>query len=149
MSEAIGPLAIGEQGEEVFIGREWAHSRNFSEETARLVDAEVKRIIEEARQRCHTLLEENLTALHDIANALLERETISGDDIDILMRGEKLPPERGNGGAPANSGTTPPAGNTTDGAKAAQSPQASEDAATPAEEFTLEAEEPEKRDDRA
>lgn len=149
MSEAIGPLAIGEQGEEVFIGREWAHSRNFSEETARLVDAEVKRIIEEARQRCHTLLEENLTALHDIANALLERETISGDDIDILMRGEKLPPERGNGGAPANSGTTPPAGNATDGARAAQSPQASEDAATPAEEFTLEAEEPEKRDDRA
>ncbi len=96
MSDAIGPLNIGEQGEEVFIGREWAHSRNFSEETARLVDAEVKRIIDEARQRCRALLEENIDSLHAIAGALLERETISGDDIDILMRGEPLPPEKPN-----------------------------------------------------
>ena len=101
MSEAIGPLSIGEQGEEVFIGREWAHSRNFSEDTARLVDAEVKRIVEEARERCRQLLEGNLDSLHAIAKALLEVETISGDDIDHLMRGEELAADRKvNNGAP-------------------------------------------------
>ena len=60
-------------------------NKNFSEETARLVDAEVKRIVEEAHTRCRKLLEENADALHRIANALLERETITGDDLDLLM----------------------------------------------------------------
>ena len=92
MSDAIGPMNIGEQGEEVFIGREWAHSRNYSEETARLVDAEVKRIMEDARLHARKLLEENIDALHKIADALLERETISGADIDLLMAGKELPP---------------------------------------------------------
>ena len=92
MSEAIGPLAIGETGEEVFIGREWVQNKNFSEDTARLVDAEVKRIVEEARSRCRKLLEDNLTHLHAIADALLERETITGDDIDLILQGKPLPP---------------------------------------------------------
>jgi len=92
MSDAIGPMNIGEQGEEVFIGREWAHSRNYSEETARLVDAEVKRIMEEARQRARQLLEDNMEQLHKIADALLERETISGADIEALLEGRELPP---------------------------------------------------------
>jgi len=92
MSDAIGPMNIGEQGEEVFIGREWAHSRNYSEETARLVDAEVKRIMEEARQRARQLLEDNIELLHKVADALLERETISGADIDLIRAGKQLPP---------------------------------------------------------
>ncbi|GFM35897.1 ATP-dependent zinc metalloprotease FtsH [Desulfovibrio psychrotolerans] len=92
MSDTIGPMNIGEQGEEVFIGREWAHSRNYSEETARLVDAEVKRIMEEARHRARQLLEDNIEHLHKIADALLERETISGADIKILLDGQELPP---------------------------------------------------------
>ncbi|WP_353116207.1 ATP-dependent zinc metalloprotease FtsH [Nitratidesulfovibrio sp.] len=150
MSEAIGPMNIGEQGEEVFIGREWAHSRNFSEETARLVDAEVKRIIEEARQRCRILLEGNIDSLHAIAGALLERETISGDDIDVLMRGEQLPPEKpnnrngaprageqpasgGSAGAPSTSGAQP-------GPVSAGTAPAGADAETAGrDEFTLEA----------
>ncbi|MEZ6853424.1 ATP-dependent zinc metalloprotease FtsH [Halodesulfovibrio aestuarii] len=93
MSEAIGPLNIGEQGEEVFIGREWAQSRNFSDETARLVDAEVKRIVETARSTARELIEGNLDVLHRIAESLLERETITGADIDLLIEGKELPPQ--------------------------------------------------------
>lgn len=92
MSEVIGPLSIGERGEEVFIGREWAHSRNFSEDTARIVDSEVKKLIEEAREKCQELLTNNLDTLHALATALLERETLTGDDIDLLIKGEELPP---------------------------------------------------------
>ena len=107
MSDAIGPLAVGETGEEVFIGREWVQNKNFSEDTARLVDAEVKRIVEEARSRCHALLQENIQHLHAIADALLERETISGEDIKKLMRGESLPPLDSNGKPKANASGTP------------------------------------------
>ena len=97
MSEAVGTLAIGETGEEVFIGREWVQNKNFSEDTARLVDSEVKRIVEEAHSRCRKLLEENLDALHRIAQALLDRETITGDDLDLLMDNKELPPLDTNG----------------------------------------------------
>lgn len=92
MSDAIGTLSIGETGEEVFIGREWVQNKNFSEETARLVDLEVKKIVEEAHQRCRQLLQDNAEILHKIANALLERETITGDELDLLMNNQDLPP---------------------------------------------------------
>ena len=97
MSEAVGTLAIGETGEEVFIGREWVQNKNFSEDTARLVDSEVKRIVEDAHSRCRKLLEENLNALHRIAQALLDRETITGEDLDLLMDNKELPPLDSNG----------------------------------------------------
>ena len=97
MSEAVGTLAIGETGEEVFIGREWVQNKNFSEDTARLVDSEVKRIVEEAHSRCRKLLEENLDVLHRIAQALLDRETITGDDLELLMDNKELPPLDTNG----------------------------------------------------
>ncbi|MGJ3523729.1 ATP-dependent zinc metalloprotease FtsH [Nitratidesulfovibrio sp. D1] len=154
MSDAIGPLNIGEQGEEVFIGREWAHSRNFSEETARLVDAEVKRIIDEARQRCRALLEENIDSLHAIAGALLERETISGDDIDILMRGEPLPPEKPNNRpGTARAGEQPASGrsgmaSSTAAAQAGPAqaaPTAADTDAAGRDEFTLEADDTSER----
>ncbi len=92
MSEKVGPLAIGETGEEVFIGREWVQNKNFSEETARMVDGEVKRIVYEARTRCRELLEENVKYLHAVAEALLERETISGEDLELIMQEKPLPP---------------------------------------------------------
>ena len=97
MSEAVGTLAIGETGEEVFIGREWVQNKNFSEDTARLVDSEVKRIVEDAHSRCRKLLEENLDALHRIAKALLDRETITGEDLELLMDNQELPPMDSNG----------------------------------------------------
>ena len=97
MSDAIGTLSIGETGEEVFIGREWVQNKNYSEETARLVDAEVKRIVEEAHARCLKLLEDNRATLDRIAQALLERETISGEELDLLMEDKPLPPLDANG----------------------------------------------------
>ena len=97
MSEEVGTLAIGETGEEVFIGREWVQNKNFSEDTARLVDSEVKKIVNEAHSRCRKLLEENLDVLHRIAQALLDRETITGDDLELLMDNKELPPLDTNG----------------------------------------------------
>ncbi len=92
MSERIGPMAIGEQSEEIFLGRDFGHRRNYSEETARLVDEEVKRIVSAARDDCMRLLTENIELLHAVANALLERETITGDDIELIIKGKPLPP---------------------------------------------------------
>ncbi len=107
MSDALGPLAIGETGEEVFIGREWVQNKNFSEETARLVDDEVKSIVNEARNRCREILEENIKHLHAIAEALLERETISGDDIESILEGKPLPPLDLKGQKPQKKGQEP------------------------------------------
>lgn len=92
MSDVIGPMTIGEQNDEVFLGRDWGHSRNYSEETARVVDAEIKKFVETARENCRQLLSDNIHLLHAIADALLERETISGEDIDKIVKGEPLPP---------------------------------------------------------
>jgi len=92
MSDAIGPVSIGEQNQEVFIGREWVSHREHSEETARLVDAEVKRIIEAAMNKADTLLRDNIDILHKLAAALLEHETLTGADIEKIRRGEELPP---------------------------------------------------------
>ena len=92
MSDKIGPQTVGEHEEEVFLGREWGHTNAVSDDMARLVDSEIKALIDEARDRCRTLLTEHIESLHAIAKALLERETITGDDIDVLMRGDSLPP---------------------------------------------------------
>ncbi len=86
MSESIGPQAIGDQHDEVFLGRELMHARNYSEETARLVDSEVKRLIHEAREKVESILSERMEVLHKIAEVLLDRETITGDDLDAIMR---------------------------------------------------------------
>jgi cell division protease FtsH len=91
MSEKIGPIAIGEQGAEVFIGREWMQHRNFSEDTARLMDAEVKRLIEEALTTSRNTISSHMDELHTIAAALLDKETITGEDLDALIKGEPLP----------------------------------------------------------
>ncbi len=106
MSELVGPMAIGEQSQEVFIGREWVANRDHSEETARLVDAEVKRIIDTAMATAERLLRENIDMLHRVSEALLERETLTGQEIDLLMQGEPLPPldTSGNGGRKGRAG---------------------------------------------
>jgi cell division protease FtsH len=92
MSDKLGPLAFGENNDQVFLGRELGHSRDYSEDTARLIDAEVRRFMDEAHEKTKGLLEQNGEVLHKIADALLERETISGADIDLLMEGKELPP---------------------------------------------------------
>ncbi len=96
MPEAIR-AALAYRCEEVFIGREWVQNKNFSESTARLVDSEVKRIVDEAHERCTVLLRDNEEALHRIAQALLDRETITGEELDLLLEDKELPPLDTNG----------------------------------------------------
>lgn len=92
MSEALGPIAIGDDSQEVFIGREWVSNKNHSEETARLVDSEIKRILDEGATKAKKLLEEHIDVLHRAADALLERETITGAELQLLMDNKPLPP---------------------------------------------------------
>jgi len=92
LSDAIGPILVGDNEQELFLGRELQHRREVSEKTAQLVDAEVSRIIKEAYDRAKTTLSEHRTLLDAVAAALLERETLTREDIGILMRGDKLPP---------------------------------------------------------
>jgi cell division protease FtsH len=99
LSDAIGPVLVGDNEHEVFLGRELQSRREVSEKTAQLVDTEVTRIINEAYNRAKQTLTEHMELLHAVAGALLERETLSREDIAVLMRGEKLPP-RTVGGAP-------------------------------------------------
>ena len=92
LSDAIGPILVGDNEQELFLGREIQHRREVSEQTAQLVDAEVKRVITNAYDRAKAVLSENIDLLHTMAQALLERETLSAEDIRIMARGEKLPP---------------------------------------------------------
>jgi len=100
MSKELGPLSYGERDDEIFLGKDLVHHKNFSDETSRRIDAEVRKIVEDAYARAQAILTANMDILHAIAAALLERETISGADIDLIMRGEPLPPQD----APAPSG---------------------------------------------
>ncbi|MBL8962148.1 MAG: AAA family ATPase, partial [Gemmatimonadetes bacterium] len=92
LSDRIGPILVGENEQEVFLGRELMSRREVSEQTAELVDTEVKRVIDSAYQRATSVLTENIELLHAVAKSLLERETLSREDFDALMRGDTLPP---------------------------------------------------------
>jgi cell division protease FtsH len=92
MSEKLGPVAYGESEEQVFLGKDFGHQKNYSEATAQLIDDEVKRIIKECYQRAKSVLEENMDSLHKLAKALLERESMTGDELHLLMTGRELPP---------------------------------------------------------
>jgi cell division protease FtsH len=92
MSDVIGLIAVDDGEHEVFLGREISQRRKISEHTARIVDQEIKRIIDEAHERAHRVIEEHRDLLEAIAQALLERETLGREEIEILDRGEALPP---------------------------------------------------------
>ncbi len=92
MSEKLGPMTFGESQDQVFLGKELVQHKDFSEDTSRLIDSEVRRIIDTAYETANKLLSENEDLLHSVSDALLDRETISGDDIDTLMDGGELAP---------------------------------------------------------
>ena len=92
LSDEIGPILVGDNEQELFLGREIQHRREVSERTAQLVDAEVKRVITDAYDRAKATLTEQVELLHVVAAALLERETLTREDIMVLIRGDKLPP---------------------------------------------------------
>jgi cell division protease FtsH len=103
----LGPLAFGKKEEAIFLGREIAQHRDFSEDTALQIDQEVKRIISEAYTKAHTILQGNRSTLEHIAQALLEREVLDANEVRLLMEGKplpekpKLPPPLPPQGAPA------------------------------------------------
>ena len=95
MSEKMGPLTFGHKEEQPFLGRDMGHHQDYSEETARAIDAEVKRIIMEGYERAHKALSENIEQLKRVAEALLEHETIDTADIDVILSGgtiQRRPP---------------------------------------------------------
>jgi cell division protease FtsH len=92
MSEVLGPVTFANKHEEVFLGREIAQPRDHSEATAQIIDAEVRKILLDAYQKAEDLLREKEELLHKTAKILLERETLEGEELDMLIRGEDLPP---------------------------------------------------------
>ncbi|HEY3133980.1 MAG TPA: ATP-dependent zinc metalloprotease FtsH [Gemmatimonadaceae bacterium] len=92
LSDEIGPVLVGDNEQELFLGRELQTRREVSERTAQLVDSEVSRVIKEAYVRATQVLQENMELLHTVAAALLDRETLTGDEVAALARGETLPP---------------------------------------------------------
>jgi len=85
MSEKLGPLSFGKKEEEIFLGREIAQHRDYSEETAQKIDQEVNNLISENYQKTHKLIKDNLDSLSNLAKALLERETLNGHEIEEIM----------------------------------------------------------------
>ena len=90
MSDLLGPLQYGDNQEEVFLGHSVTRTQNVSEETARLIDGEVKRIVTTGHERARQLLTDHLDQLHTLAQALLEYETLSGDEIRRVLAGETI-----------------------------------------------------------
>jgi len=91
MSE-LGPLTFGKKEEQIFLGREIAQHRDFSEDTALKIDAEVLRFVNESYTRAKNILEQHRDALERIAQALLEREVLDAAEIQLLIQGKQLPP---------------------------------------------------------
>ena len=92
MSDKLGPIALGSKNSEIFLGRDFAQQRNFSEETAQDIDAEIRKIVLRAEQRAEKILRENPKKLHVLAQTLLEREILDGEEIDIVLKGGRLQP---------------------------------------------------------
>lgn len=86
MSPELGPLTFGQKEEEIFIGREIAQVRDYSDQTAELIDAEIRRIVSGADEIAHGLLREQRERLDKLANALLERESLDGAEIDEILQ---------------------------------------------------------------
>ena len=85
MSERIGAIMYGSGQEEVFLGRDFAQSKNYSEETAGIIDEETKKIVDTAYQRAETILTEHIDKLHAVAEVLLDKEKIDGDEFDAIF----------------------------------------------------------------
>ncbi len=139
MSEKLGPMSFGDDQGEVFLGKELIHNKDYGEETAKTIDGEVSRFVAEAHKKATELLTANQEHLEVIALALLDRETITGADIDLLMEGKELPPMEpaASASAPTSGGT--PAGYTPDGKPAGPGYKpVSEGEAKDSDEFIIE-----------
>ncbi len=107
LSDTIGPILVGDNEQELFLGREIQSRREVSEQTAQLVDAEVKRVVMEAHARAVGVLTEHRSLLNIVATQLLERETLTRDDILLLKAGKELPPRLPPDAPPAPAAVVP------------------------------------------
>jgi cell division protease FtsH len=92
MSDQLGPVSYGEKTGDVFLGRDMITRRDFSEKKSEQIDDEVARVLTERYAEARKLLEDNRDTLDRVAEALLERETLEGKDLELLRKGEPLPP---------------------------------------------------------
>src|SRR6266705_5057108 len=104
MSDAVGPIAVGDREAEIFLGREVVQRREISERTAELVDTELKRMLGAAYERAREIITARRDVLDRLAQALLERETLDHGDVDLVVAGKPLPPQ-----APSPAPTPTPA----------------------------------------
>lgn len=88
MSDRIGTIAFGSDQEEVFLGRDFAQEKGYSEETASIIDEEVKRIVDSAYEHASTILKDHIDKLHKVATILLEKEKITGEEFDEIFAEE-------------------------------------------------------------
>jgi cell division protease FtsH len=102
MSDELGPIAYQENEEEVFLGRSVSRTQNVSEETAKKIDAEVKKIVEAGYARAKKILSEKIDELHKVAKALLTYETLSGEEIKKIVF-ENIYPKRLTGNEEVNT----------------------------------------------
>jgi cell division protease FtsH len=118
MSDKLGMIAYGDNSQEVFLGHSVTQTKNVSEETAREIDREIKEIIDRAYGKARRILTENIEELHRLARGLLEHETLSGDEIRTVLRGEPVirkvvdepAPESLRASVPLAGRPVPPAG---------------------------------------
>ena len=98
MSKSMGPLSFGKKEEQIFLGKEISQHQDYSEETAQKIDSEVKRIVMENYTRAKAILTENLGALKALGQALLDRESLDGNEVDIIVKGGRLGDSDSSGG---------------------------------------------------
>jgi cell division protease FtsH len=114
MSDVLGPLTFGKKEEAIFLGREIAQHRDYSEQTAQTIDREVRDIVERNYRRAREILTTKQNLLHELAKALLEYETLDGEEVEAIVQGRKIErpaPVTPEGGNPA---TAAPASGRTD-----------------------------------
>ena len=110
MSDKLGRLRYRQNQEEIFLGHSVSQQQNMSEDTARLIDSEVRGIIEVAENKARRILNERIDELHALANGLLEYETLSGDEVRDLLAGKTLARDMGDDTPPSRGSAVPKAG---------------------------------------
>ena len=109
MSEKMGPLSYGSKEEQVFLGRDFSNQKNFSDQTAKLIDQEVKTLVMGGYNRAAELLKTNRDILENLAQALLERETLTGDEVKNIIDGKNDSDPDSSGGEPQKTQPVVPA----------------------------------------
>jgi cell division protease FtsH len=92
MSEKVGPVSYNNEQHEVFLGKDFAQTKEYSDVTAQLIDSEIQRILNDASAKAEKILRENIDILHKGSKVLLERETIDSDELELITNGGELPP---------------------------------------------------------